>query len=128
MIVAAQATLATTGLKGVVLFARPTQSHPSVAHDSTINVVEVAFVMVTVPSMGTPALASVARSVKRIDTGDRALALATITPEEIVRRTHTSASASRFFPIAEDYRWVRRFYGRKTRSRTQWDYYVLKYD
>jgi hypothetical protein len=113
--VAPQATLATTGLKGVVLFVSPTQSHPSVAHDSTINVVDVAFVMVTVPLMGTPALASVARNVKRTDTGDLALALATVTPEETVRRMHASANTSRCF-MAEDYRWVLRFCGRASRS------------
>jgi hypothetical protein len=65
--------------------------------------------------MGTPALAVVARNVKRTDTGDFALALATVTPEEIVKRMHASTKTSRFF-MAEDYRWVLRFCGRASRS------------
>jgi hypothetical protein len=108
----AHATAATTGVKGVVLFANPTQSHPSVAHDSTISVLGLELVMMTVPLMGTPALTSDVLRLKRIETGDLVAALAAEAPQEIERRTSAVVRASLLFLIGEDYKSVRRFDGR----------------
>src|ERR1035441_917869 len=90
---ALQETVAAAGVKGVVLLANPTQSHPSLAHDSTISVLVLALVIMTIPLIGTPALTFDVVRLKRIDTGDLVAALAAETPEEIERRTNAMVSA-----------------------------------
>jgi hypothetical protein len=105
-------TVAAAGVKGVVLLANPTQSHPLLAHDSTISVLELALVIMTIPLIGTPALTFDVVRLKRIDTGDLVAALAAETPEEIERRTNAMVSAILFFLMAEDYKSVGSFYGR----------------
>jgi hypothetical protein len=90
------------GRKGTPLLANPTNSQPSDAHDSTTTVLELEFVRMANPSMGSPSLAVVASRSTRIDMGDLLVAFADDAPPTIKRMMSPDAAMNRLLFTSEE--------------------------